>query len=515
MKIEMTSKDGVTLLTAGKYCKENIQVVPAFEPEPEPVLTPTEGLAYSKSSTYATCTGIGTATDRDIVIASEYEGLPVTSIGSTAFRDCYLLTSVHIPDGVTSIGTSAFRDCKRLTSVTLGNGVTSFGTYAFQGCSALTSIEIPEGVTSIGTELFRDCSALASVHIPDGVTSIRNRAFLGCSALANINIPDSVTSISGSAFYECYALANINIPDGVKTISDSAFMNCYSLTSVHIPDGVTSIPSQAFANCKSLTSIEIPEGVTSIGGSAFYYCSKLASIEIPDGVTSIGNTAFQGCSALTKITVNAITPPTLGTMAFTSIASNAVIYVPEESVEAYKSATNWSSYASRIQAIKVAGLLSIGDFNNSIITVTDGTTNYANGDLIPFGTTITITATVIDSSAQNETLFVNGNLFTSGNSIVVETDISINTYQENQALARILSIADGIKFGLDNVDLLFVGMNVKFRTQSGVIIISPGVRTIIYVDKVNNYCYVSGSDLTTSQIPLGSYLIFTTDTATA
>ena len=40
----------------------------------------------------------------DIVIASNYKGFPVTSIGDGAFNDCANLTSVTIPSSVISIG---------------------------------------------------------------------------------------------------------------------------------------------------------------------------------------------------------------------------------------------------------------------------------------------------------------------------------------------------------------------------------------------------------------------------
>ena len=58
---------------------------------------------------------------------------------------------------VTSIGTSAFKNCSGLTSVTILEGVTSIGDGAFWGCSDLTSVTIPEGVTSIGYRAFYDC----------------------------------------------------------------------------------------------------------------------------------------------------------------------------------------------------------------------------------------------------------------------------------------------------------------------------------------------------------------------
>ncbi len=67
---------------------------------------PTDGLEYTRiagKEEYAV-TGIGKATDSDIVIAEEYEGLPVTSIGNGAFSGCRSLKSITIPNGVTSIG---------------------------------------------------------------------------------------------------------------------------------------------------------------------------------------------------------------------------------------------------------------------------------------------------------------------------------------------------------------------------------------------------------------------------
>lgn len=101
----------------------------------------------------------------DVVIPKEYHGLPVTSIGNTAFHNCTGLTSVTIPVNVTSIGDFAFHNCSGLTSVTIGNGVTSIASYAFSNCTGLTSITVSDSVTSIGSYAFENCSSLIKVTL--------------------------------------------------------------------------------------------------------------------------------------------------------------------------------------------------------------------------------------------------------------------------------------------------------------------------------------------------------------
>ena len=169
-----------------------------------------------------------------VVIPSEIDGVPVTSIGDEAFQECTRLTSITIPDSVTSIGGLAFQACIRLTSITIPDSVTSIGYDAFASCLALTSITIPDSVTNIEGGAFRWCSGLTSIIVPSNVTSIGDYVFYGCSGLASVTIPNSVTSIGNSAFYGCSGLTSITIPDSVTNIGLAAFIWCSNLTSVTI-----------------------------------------------------------------------------------------------------------------------------------------------------------------------------------------------------------------------------------------------------------------------------------------
>ena len=139
--------------------------------------------------------------------------------------------------------------CNMLQDVSIGKNVTSIGYSAFQNCYSLASITIPDGVTSIVAYAFRICYSLASITIPTGVTSIRDYSFSFCNSLASITIPDGVTSIGNFSFQNCYSLASITIPDGVTSIGNYSFQNCNSLASITIPDGVTSIGNYSFQNC--------------------------------------------------------------------------------------------------------------------------------------------------------------------------------------------------------------------------------------------------------------------------
>ena len=279
---------------------------------------------------------------------------PITSIGSYAFSSRGYLTSVTIPEGVTSIGSNAFRGCSSLTSITIPEGVTSIGSNAFYGCSSLTSITIPDSVISIGEDAFCDCSSLNAFYgkyasddnrclVVDGVL-----VAFASSDLTEYSIPNSVTSIGSYAFSGCSRLTSVTIPDGVTSIENYAFSSCHSLTSVTIGNSVTSIRSYAFIGCSSLTSVTIPDSVTSIENSAFIRCSSLTSVTIGNSVTSISTYAFSSCRSLTSVYCKPTTPPSGARDMFDSNAPGRTIYVPRNSVDAYKTASYWSDYESYI-----------------------------------------------------------------------------------------------------------------------------------------------------------------------
>lgn len=206
--------------------------------------------------------------------------------------------------------------------------------------------------------------AYTKCWIGSGVTSIARGAFSNKTSITSIEIPNSVTSIDQGAFVGCSSLTSVTIPTGITIIRQGTFASCTSLSSITIPNGVTTIYGEggptpeyyhtgAFQGCSGLTSITIPDSVTYIGGWCFSGCRSLRSVTIGSGISTIERLAFLNCTGLTSITIMATTPPTLPTDGGGGQFMNTndcPIYVPPESVNAYKTASGWSSYANRISS---------------------------------------------------------------------------------------------------------------------------------------------------------------------
>jgi len=272
----------------------------------------------------------------------------VTTIGKSAFANCYSLASVTIPGSVASIGEAAFFNCIALTNITIGNSVTNIGANAFAGDLSdvesgdpLASVIIPNSVTSIGEAAFSQCYSLTNVTLGTGVTSIGGQAF-EFTSLSSITIPNRVASIGDYAF-GWTGLASVTIPNNVTNIGydNYAFYGCASLTAISvnagnpayssvagvlfnksktqliqyppgkagisytIPNSVTNIGNSAFYDCANLASVTIDNSVTCIGYDAFLGCARLGSVAMGNGVTSIEAEAFGGCSSLGAIAIGA------------------------------------------------------------------------------------------------------------------------------------------------------------------------------------------------------------------
>ncbi|MDY0063990.1 MAG: leucine-rich repeat protein [Bacilli bacterium] len=319
-------------------------------------------------------------TDSEVIIPSMIEGLPVKTIGASAFYYNTNFTSVVIPEGIVTIEQFAFHSTS-LTSFTIPS-TTTFCDISNFGISTLSNINvetdnltytsvngvlyskdktilirfptnkddtpdftgvihiensafsetgfenliIPEGVLTIGDSSFFGCSNLTSITLPSTLQSIGSSAFMLCSKLASIILPEGITNIGSQTFYLCSNLNTVTLPSTLQVIERYVFANT-SLTSITIPASVTSIGYYAFAQCYSLENIILSESITIINNYTFLDCINLNNISIPDSVTSIGEFAFGFCSSLTSINIpDSVT--FIGYRAFHLCNELTEIYIP-------------------------------------------------------------------------------------------------------------------------------------------------------------------------------------------
>lgn len=330
-------------------------------------------------------------------------------IGINAFINCPELESISVADNnthFTSLDGVLFNaDITTLLCYPAGKQgkfyevpptTTSLGDFAFSGAmdnnnypinSHLTSIKLPDGLKSIAQGAFSGRIALKQLDLPNSINEIGNTAFFS-TGLERITIPEQVKVLSDLLFYNCLFLKKVNLPDNLQTIGEYAFYKCPELESIQIPSHTTKIGYNAFNGCSKLKEVVIPDRIHTIYGGTFYDCTSLVQVHLPVTLHTL-ESAFSNCSKLNTITIPASlnyfdlwtfnecdnlqtiyllpeTPPVTDDYDHIALPENVVIYVPDGSVDIYKSNPQWGIFD--IRPLSTSGLKEIesnleNDFN--------------------------------------------------------------------------------------------------------------------------------------------------------
>ena len=196
---------------------------------------------------------------RKVQIVNLSEMTELTTIGSSAFQDTMWLVFT-LPDTVTTIEASAFQSAfKEGTGGSLTINPTSrlqtIGSNAFNDCRMLTSIYIPSTVTSIGSGAFYQTHALTTIENFENcqITEIASKTFQSATKLTYIKIPNTVTTIGENAFHGNEKLALVYIPDTVTSIADT-FTGSQPANAVYIYTGKD---ASALSACARLAGANI------------------------------------------------------------------------------------------------------------------------------------------------------------------------------------------------------------------------------------------------------------------
>ena len=191
-----------------------------------------------------------------------------------------------------------------------------------QGCN----LEYLPSVSSSNAYYLGGSTDITDIVIPEGCRGI-------------LSIPSNVTSVS--------------FPSTLKVLAK--MINRSSLSSINFAETIEAaeIPSSFAYGCSAITSINIPEGIKKVGNASFRNC-KITDITLPTTVTYISDYAFyepSGTAAKT-IKIKATTPPTIqhnDGIAYNKTTGVAKIIVPHGCLNKYKTASNWSTWASKME----------------------------------------------------------------------------------------------------------------------------------------------------------------------
>lgn len=159
------------------------------------------------------------------------------------------------------------------------------------------------------------------------------------------------TAGGGDHFHASLDGSLTEVNSNVSKVTTQACRELQYITTVNLPNA-TSIGSYAFYQCKGIVDVKLPK-VTTIGSSAFYQCEAMKKLDCGQS-PSFAASSLAYCTSLTTMIIRGTTKvASLNSSAFSGVANfKGYIYVPSSLIDSYKTASNWSTYASRFRAIE-------------------------------------------------------------------------------------------------------------------------------------------------------------------
>lgn len=305
----------------------------------------------------------------------------------THFDEFQFFTGVTVLGNNDSAKKSAFGNCTNLASISLPPSLSRIrmsnpiygGFQGFYNCTSLAKLDGLESVPKIGSSTLYGCSnlyydvldlsnvvewgydvlyavkvkklILNNVSTLPDANAISRQNYGSKGVLESLELSDEVVVIPQNSFYEYTQLREIFlIWENLTTIGASAFRNVPGVPINLLLPVLTSLGSSAFRGTPIEEVLDLGT-IPTIGAYTFYACANLKKAVIPATCTTIGQQSFAVCKALETIICHNPTPPSAHAQTFMSTNNTFVIYVPDESVDAYKAATTWSGYASRIKPL--------------------------------------------------------------------------------------------------------------------------------------------------------------------
>lgn len=256
-----------------------------------------------------------------------------------AFDYCYNIKSISLKN-IKVIPNYCFRDCSKLSYKDVGD-IESVGTYGMDISSC----------TKLLMNNVKELSEFAFCNYSDNLQELELNSLEVVPNLLYRGQFTALTNFKCDKAKEIYMLLENNKNIGalsfplLETVKGS--LRNSTINRFEAPN-LTSISGQCFDECTSLEYIDLNK-VATIPFFGFRN-TALKEVEL-ENVVLISQGAFNKCKVLERIILHPTTPPILENVNALQNTNNCPIYVPDASVEAYKTATNWNQYADRIKPL--------------------------------------------------------------------------------------------------------------------------------------------------------------------
>lgn len=241
---------------------------------------------------------------------------------------CESIEQLNLPKAE-SMSRTALQDCINLKKVVMPK-MKTLPNYAFSGCNHIEEIEMPL-ITKLPDSCFQDCLETDFSKMDfSNIKIIEEDCFYGCKGLIEIDL-SNVQSMEDDIFENCINLQRVTYPALLYYVRHRCFNGCISLQNFDFSN-IKLVEYEAFRNCTSLNKVILPV-IQTLEYGCFYGCSNLNTVIIQQNASI--------CD-LEDIDAFSETPIANG---------EGFIYVPDELLEDYRAATNWSTYAEQIKPL--------------------------------------------------------------------------------------------------------------------------------------------------------------------
>lgn len=238
---------------------------------------------------------------------------------------------------------------------------------SFNGCVSLKKIsEIDTSNITNAASMFLGCTKLEKVPKMKITSKVSNIAsmFRDCRSLKEIDTSEFDTSNvvnMSSVFRGCNELPSIDLSTfNTSSVTDMGYMfnSCYNLAELDLSSFDTSNlknVTNMFESCSLLKEMDLSmlnfSGVGTNTDYLFRHCRVIEKIKLPSTVSHLGSQAFYNCDKLNVVILNREVPPTITSTTFFNTPYTLKIYVPDNSVNTYKTTTGWKDQSDKIYPI--------------------------------------------------------------------------------------------------------------------------------------------------------------------